>query len=81
MAQQAADAAKAKKAEVIKAKVTGTYNEFDGLYHGTDGSLFDANGTKVTGVNIQLSWNLIYRASVSDWSLSIYYNNLLKYLR
>jgi len=55
VAQQAADAAKAKKAEVIKARVTGTYNEFDGLYHGTDGSLFDANGTKVTGVNIQLS--------------------------
>lgn len=55
MAQKAAEAAKAKKAEVLVAKVTGTYNEFDGLYHGSDGSLFDANGNKITGVNIQLS--------------------------
>jgi hypothetical protein len=55
MAQKAKEAREAKKNLAIEKKVTGTYNEFDGLYHGSDGSLFDASGNKVTGVNIQLS--------------------------
>ena len=54
-AQKAKEAAQKQPPVAVVAKVTGEYNEFDGLYHNSDGSVSDAQGNKVGGVNFQLS--------------------------